>query len=200
MASTKRRTNISLDTKLFKEATAYGKENGISLSALIEQGLRLRLAGPDLTTAVFSAPRAPGPYGKEIPQGMTFMTYLENFAASPIGRDFFERIIAARLEALAPPAESETPPPDTAPPTALTPTADAPTPTPKASSSAPQATVDIPPEVVERLGRFTARQVAEASGMDRPSVTRFRSGSRTRISQANLNRLLAGLEKLEAEE
>lgn len=45
MANTKRRTNVSLDTKLFKRATEYGREHGRSLSSLIEQGLRGILDG-----------------------------------------------------------------------------------------------------------------------------------------------------------
>lgn len=65
MANTKRRTNVSLNLKLFKEATAYGKENGISLSALIEQGLRLRLAEPVLIEQTNLAP-APLPDRDEI--------------------------------------------------------------------------------------------------------------------------------------
>lgn len=196
MASTKRRTNISLDTKLFKEATAYGKENGISLSALIEQGLRLRLAGPAVLaehTNLAPLPDLDALAGARIEEHLPqiLMAWLE----SARGAERLERILVPYVNERVALLKGRA-----APPVTLTPTAPAPTSTPKASSSAPQATVDIPPEVVERLGRFTARQVAETSGMDRPSVTRFRSGSRTRISRANLNRLLAGLEKLEAEE
>jgi len=197
MANTKRRTNISLDTKLFKEATAYGKENGRSLSSLIEQGLRAVLA-PSPPVLAEHTNLAPLPdledlAGARIEEQMPqlLMAWLE----SARGAERLERILVPYVNERVALLKGRA-----APPATLKPTADAPTSTPKASSSTRQATVDVPPEVVERLRRFTARQVAEASGLDRTSVTRFRSGARTRCSEVTYDKLVGGLEKLEERE
>ena len=200
MANTKRRTNISLDTKLFKEATAYGKENGISLSALIEQGLRLRLSGPAVMaehTNLAPLPDIDALGGTRIEEHLPqiLMAWLE----SARGAERLERILVPYVNERVALLKGRAAAPDPATGTP-TPTADAPTPTPKASSRPRQSTVDMPPEVLARLQRFTVPQLVEATGMDRSNVSRYRSGNRSRVSELTYDKLLAGLEKLEERE
>lgn len=172
MANTKRRTNISLDTKLFKEATAYGKENGISLSALIEQGLRARLKGP-----TEEANLAPSPSNRE-----EFRAGFQAFLESPVGQTIVQAVLEEHVARFAP--------------------APAPTSTPKASSrkgvGGTLPTVDISPELRERLRKFSGPQLARATGMDRSSIALIRAGSRTRVQEGTYEKLLTGLDTCEA--
>jgi len=136
MANTKRRTNISLDTKLFKRATAYGKEHGRSLSSLIEQGLRCVLDGAPVPAEHGNLSPVPLPdlealadsrIQEQLPQIIT--AWLD----SARGAERLERLIVpyvnervALLKGRAALSGTATPKP----------TAGAPTSTPKASTSA----------------------------------------------------------------
>lgn len=121
-----------------------------------------------------------------------FVEWFERYTEAKYGESDLKEAVSGWIDsALRQWETGSRPSPEAAPPA---------TSTPKASSSAPQRNVDVPEEVRERLRQFSIPQLVEATGMDRPSVTRFRTGSRTRISQANLYKLLAGLEKLEERE
>lgn len=179
MANTKRRTNISLDTKLFKEATAYGKEAGISLSALIEQGLRARLKGP-----TEEANLAPSPPDVEAKIRDILPGFFEEYLRSPDGTRLLKGALSETAGA------------------ALARPAPRPTSTPKPSTRAPTGsrppTVDIPPDILERLRRFSGPQLARATGMDRSSIALIRAGSRTRVQEGTYEKLLTGLDTCEA--
>ena len=178
MANTKRRTNISLDTKLFKEATAYGKENGRSLSSLIERGLRAVLA-PSPPVLAEHTNLAPLPDLEELRAGF------EAFLESPVGQTIVQAVLEEHVARFAP-----------AP-------APAPTSTPKASSrkgvGGTLPTVDISPELRERLRKFSGPQLMEATGMDRSSISNIRSGKRSRIQENTFKKVMAGLDKLESQ-
>ena len=205
MAARKTRVNFTLSPDNVRAAQEICEERGLKLSTFVDRAIAAhvkQLREPPAPPSLNEYRRPPSAR-ESIDMG------IEQYFDSPTGREYLERVITERLEAKLKreeaertadeileqfdplPAESETPSSDTAPPAI---------PTPKASTSARQSAVDMPPEVLERLLQFSVPQLVEASGMDRTSVTRFRSGSRTRISQANLYKLLAGLEKLEAQE
>ena len=176
MANTKRRTNISLDTKLFKRATAYGKEHGRSLSSLIEQGLRCVLDGPPVTVEPTNL--APTPSNRE-----ELRAGFEAFLESPVGQTIVQAVLEEHVARFAP--------------------APGPTSTPKASSrqgvGGTLPTVDISPELRERLRKFSGPQLMEATGMDRSSISNIRSGKRSRIQENTFKKVMAGLDKLESQ-
>ena len=174
MANTKRRTNISIDKKLWKRATEYGNENGRSLSSLIEQGLRAVLDGPPVTVEPTNL--APSPSNRE-----EFRAGFQAFLESPVGQTIVQAVLEEHVARFAP----------------------APTSTPKASKPADTALrlppVDIPPEVVERIRKFKRAAVAEATGQHPGAITKILSGERRRLRQDGYERLIAGLEQLESQ-
>ena len=176
MANTKRRTNISIDKKLWKRATEYGNENGRSLSSLIEQGLRAVLDGPPVTVEPTNL--APAPSNRE-----EFRAGFEAFLESPVGQTIVQAVLEEHVARFAP--------------------APGPTSTPKASKPADTAlrlpSVDIPPEVVERIRKFKRAAVAEATGQHPGAITKILSGERRRLRQDGYERLIAGLEQLESQ-
>jgi len=178
MANTKRRTNISIDKKLWKRATEYGNENGRSLSSLIEQGLRAVLDGPPVTVEPTNL--APTPSNRE-----ELRAGFEAFLESPVGQTIVQAVLEEHVARFAP-----------AP-------APAPTSTPKASSrkgvGGTLPTVDISPELRERLRKFSGPQLMEATGMDRSSISNIRSGKRSRIQENTFKKVMAGLDKLESQ-
>ena len=190
MANTKRRTNISLDTKLFKTATAYGKENGISLSALIEQGLRLRLAEQSEPVLIEQTNLAPVPLPdlealasarieENIPE--LLMAWLE----SARGAERLERILVPYVNERVALLKGRAAPPATS--------------TPKPSTSPPPRSVEIPLDVRDRLQKYSLKTIMEITGMDRTSVSQYRTGKRPRAEEKTLNRLVEALDVLESQ-
>ena len=192
MAARKTRVNFTLSPDNVRAAQEICEERGLKLSTFVDRAIA------SYVKQLREPPKAPAspPAGLMVDlQALTdkrirelfpeyFLHWFERYSEAQFGKSDLKAAVLGWIDTAL--EERETlpqPSPETAPPEAST---------PKASPS-----VDVPPEVVERLRRFTARQVAEASGLDRTSVTRFRSGSRSRVSEATLNRLLAGLEKLE---
>lgn len=191
MAARKTRVNFTLSPDNVRAAQEICEERGLKLSTFVDRAIAAHVK------QLREPAKAPGTPGDGpsidykrwesqvtglIPRALE--TYLEGHYGENDLKRLFEMWTAEAIE-------RATPPPPTPP-------ADAPTSTPKASSSARQATVDIPPEVRDRLQRFSVPQLVEATGMDRSNVSRFRSGSRSRCNVVTFNKLLAGLEKLEA--
>lgn len=61
-----------------------------------------------------------------------------------------------------------------------------------------RSSVDVPPELVERLRKFSGPQLMEATGLDRSSVSHIRTGTRSRLRAETYEKVLRGLEQLEA--
>jgi hypothetical protein len=156
---------------------------------MLEEGLRYVIDGAP-KQAVFP----PGPLTGEqaVDNAAMLAGVVDTYIASSLGRAHLERVLEELLaKRIPPPATPSTPP------------AEPKTSTPKASERAeivgPRGIVDIPPEVRERMQKFSVPQLMEATGLDRTSVSRFRSGSRTRLSQATRDKIVAGLEQLESQ-
>lgn len=188
MANTKRRTNISLDTKLFKRATAYGQENGRSLSSLIEQGLRCVLDGPPVLAEHSNLPPVPLPdlealAGARIEEQMPqlLMAWLE----SARGAERLERILVPYVNERVALLKGRAAPPATS--------------TPKPSTSPPPRSVEIPLDVRDRLQKYSLKTIMEITGMDRTSVSQYRTGKRPRAEEKTLNRLVEALDVLESQ-
>ena len=174
----RRTTFISLDTSLFERATAYGAENGISLSDLIEQSLRLRLDGlsvpaeesslsaplPDLEALADSRIR------EQLPQ------IVREWLESARGAECLKRLIVPHVPEAAPHV-------------------------PEAVPHVPEAAnaVDIPPEMVERLQLQSMIRLENATGVDVPTLHAIRTGKLTRLPKETLEKLVAGLEQVESE-
>jgi len=186
MAARKTRVNFTLSPDNVRAAQEICEERGLKLSTFVDRAIAAHVK------QIREPAKAPGTPGdgpsidyKRWESQVTGLIprALETYLEGHYGENDLKRLVEMwTAEAI----ERATPAPPTPP-------ADA----PKASSSARQATVDIPPEVRERLQRFSVPQLVEATGMDRSNVSRYRSGNRSRVSEVTLNRLLAGLEKLE---
>jgi hypothetical protein len=181
MANTKRRTNISIDSKLWKRATAYGKEHGRSLSSMLEEGLKYVIDGAPVKAEHTNL--APSPQDITAQAEAYIRTIcpeiLAEYLRSPPGIALVQRVASEN----APPAPA--------------------TSTPKASQHVPivfpPKTVEVSPEVRERLRKFTALQLVGATGMDRTVLSKIRSGNRSRIEKGTFEKVMAGLEQLESQ-
>ncbi|MEN6518017.1 MAG: hypothetical protein ABFC38_07460 [Methanospirillum sp.] len=178
MATEKRQTIVSLDTSLLERAMAYGTENGIPIEALIEQGLGLRLDGAPVPAVESSLP-APLPelealadsrIREQLPQ------IVREWLESARGAEFLKRLVIPYVPEVAP-HEPETVP------------------------HAPEAAegVDVPLSVLARLQRQRMIRLEEATGVDIPTLHAIRTGKQSRLPKETLEKLVAGLEQVEAD-
>ncbi|NLX49445.1 MAG: type II toxin-antitoxin system CcdA family antitoxin [Methanospirillum sp.] len=91
MVNRKRRTTVSLDPLLLEQARAFGEQHGISVSSLIEEGLRTRLDGPPVAPPDLEA-LIDGRIRRLFPE------LLEIYLASPCGAELLERAIIIELK------------------------------------------------------------------------------------------------------
>ena len=195
MAKKKRQTDISHDTSLFKRATAYGAENGLSLSALIEQGLRLRLDGPPVP-AEESGLSAPLPdlealVDRRIQEQLPYL--VQAWLESARGAECLERLIVPYVHEA---AEAVDIPPETVERLQQ-----------QRMIRLEEATgvdilpesVDIPPETVKRLQQQRMIRLEEATGVDIPTLHLIRTGKQTRLPKETMEKLVAGLERVESQ-
>ncbi|ACL18030.1 hypothetical protein [Methanosphaerula palustris] len=178
MAKKKRRTDTSLDTSLFKRAMAYGAENGLSLSDLIEQGLRLRLDGPPVpaeeSSLSASPPHLEALVDRRIQEQLPHL--VQAWLESARGEECPERLIVPHVletaEAVDMPLE--------------------------AAVDIPSGTVDIPLGIVERLQQQRMIQLEKTTGVDIPTLHLIRLGKQTRLPKETMEKLVAGLELVES--
>ena len=180
MATEKRQTIISLDISLLERAMAYGAENGIPLGALIEQGLRLRLDGA-------SVPAEERNLSASLPDLVALADSRIREQLPQIVREWLESPRgAACLKRLVIPCVPEAAPhgPETVP---------------HASEAAEGMDVPLPLSVLARLQRQRMIRLEEATGVDIPTLHLLRTGKQSRLPRETLERLVAGLEQVEAD-
>ncbi len=180
MAIEKRQTIVSLDTSLLERAMAYGAENGIPLETLIEQGLRLRIDRASMPAEERNLP-APLPdlvaladsrIREQLPQ------IVREWLESARGAEYLKRLVTPYMPE-APPHESET--------------------VPRAPEAVEGMNVPLPLSVLARLQRQRMIRLEEATGVDIPTLHLLRTGKQSRLPKETLERLVAGLEQVEAD-
>jgi hypothetical protein len=188
MAARKTRLNFTLSPENVRAAQEIAEERGLKLSTFVDRAIAAYVR--QLREPAKLAPASPGTapsidYKRWesqvtglIPRALE--TYLEGHYGDNDLKRLVEMWTAAAIEQSAPP----------------TPPAGARTSTRKASR--PGTSVDVPPELVERLRKFSGPQLMEATGLDRSSVSHIRTGTRNRLRAETYEKVLRGLEQLEA--
>ncbi len=180
MATEKRQTIVSLDTSLLERAMAYGTENGIPIEALIEQGLGLRLDEAHVPAEECSLPPplpelealADSRIREQLPQ------IVREWLESARGAECLKRLVIPYVPE-ATPHEPET--------------------VPYAPEAAEGVGVPLPLSVLARLQRQRMIRLEEATGVDIPTLHLLRTGKQSRLPKETLEKLVAGLEKVEAD-
>ena len=178
MATEKRQTIISLDTSLLERAMAYGAENEIPLGALIEQGLRLRLGGTP-APAEERGPPAPLPDLEALADSRIrelLPRIVREWLESARGAECLKRLVTPYMPEASYVAEA-----------------------PDAQETAEGADVPLPLSVLARLQRQRMVRLEEATGVDIPTLHLLRTGKQSRLPKETLERLVAGLEEVEAD-
>ena len=176
MAPQTRQIIVSLDAALYERAVAYGAEHQVPLEALIDQALRLRLDGA-LSPAEERVTPAP-------PDLVTLADHrireqlpriVREWLESPRGAETLVRLVAPY----------------------------APEPGPAAALDAPETAeggdVPLPLSVLARLQRQRMIRLEEATGVDIPTLHLLRTGRQSRLPKETLERLVVGLEEVEAD-
>lgn len=180
MASEKRQTNIALDTSLLERAMAYGAENNIPLEALIEQGLRLRLDGQPAPAEERGSP-APFPDLEALADRRIceqLPRIVREWLESARGAECLKRLVVPYV-------------PETTARTFET--------VPPAPETAGGGDVPLPLSVLARLQRQRMVRIEAVTGVDIPTIHRLRTGGQSRLPKETLERLIAGLDEIEAD-
>ena len=178
MPPQKRRITVSLDASLHERAVAYGAEHQIPLEALIDQALRLRLDGA-LAKTEDRVPPAPHDLEsladhrirEELPR------IVREWLESARGAEALARLVVPNV-------------PQTTVRTFET--------VPDAGGTA-EGDVPLPLPVLARLQRQRMIRLEEATGVDIPTLHLLRTGGQSRLPREMLERLVAGLEEVEAD-
>ena len=172
----KRQTSIALDTSLLDRAMAYGAANSIPLEALVEQGLRLRLDGQPAPAEGRALPDLEALADRRIREQLPGI--VREWLESARGAECLKRLVVPYVpETTARRFETVPPAPETA----------------------GGGDVPLPLSVLARLQRQRMVRIEAVTGVDIPTIHRLRTGGQSRLPKETLERLIAGLDEIEAD-
>jgi hypothetical protein len=172
MAAEQRQTVVSLDASLLEQAMAYGAANRISLEALIEQGLRLRLGGASAPAEGCSLPDLEALADRRIREQLPQI--VRAWLESARGVEILQHLVTPQMPEASPVELS-------------------------GRETSEGADVPLPRPVLARLQRQRMVRLEEVTGVDIPTLHRLRTGVQSRLPRETLERLVAGLDEIEAD-